>query len=190
MFAFKIKRPYKKVVNDYSILGRIKAIAFHVVLIFIAFFLQTSIFPLIPFFTCSPNFLLIITFSYGLLYGEDIGILTGVFCGLLCDMYFNGVFGLYILIYSVLGYANGVLRTSFFEDTITFPMILSIVNGFAYNFYIYVTHFMIRKRFDIIYYVFRVMFPNVLFTLIVTVLIYKLLYKINVLKVASGRTIE
>lgn len=190
MNIFSIKKTNKRYVTDNSFIGKCKVVFFHVLLIFIAFFLQTSIFPLIPFFTCSPNFLLIITFSYGLLYGEDIGMLTGVFCGLLCDMYFNGVFGLYILIYSLLGFVNGTLRTSFFEDTITLPMILSIVNGFAYNFYIYITHFLIRKRFDIPYYIFKVMLPNVLFTLIVTVLIYKLLYKINVLKIGSYREIS
>lgn len=167
--------------------NKIKTILFHVLLIFLAFFIQTSIFPLIPFFSCSPNLLLIITFSYGLLYGEDVGIFTGFFCGLLCDMYFNGVFGLYILIYSVIGYLNGCLKHSFFEDTITFPMILSLVNGFAYNFYIYFTHFFIRKKFDLSFYIFKVMLPNVLFTLIVTVVLYKLLYKFNVLK---GNTIK
>lgn len=170
----------------YIIIKNFRKIIIHIVLIFLAFFLQTSVFPLIPFLTCSPNFLLIITFSYGLLYGESIGMITGVFCGLLCDMYFSGVFGFYILIYSLIGYGNGILRTSFFEDTITLPMILSIVNGFIYNFYIYITHFLIRKKFDIPYYIFKVMVPSVLFTLIVTVIIYKLLYRINVLNVTGN----
>ena len=162
--------------------GKFNKFLIHVGLIFLAFFIQTSIFPLIPFLSCSPNLLLIITFSYGLMYGEDIGIITGVICGLLCDMYFNGEFGLYILIYSLIGYFNGVLNASFYEDSIVLPMMLSLVNGFAYNFYVYITHFLIRRKFDIPYYIFKVMFPNVLFTLIATVIIYKLLYKLNYLK--------
>lgn len=161
--------------------GKFSKAIIHILIIFFAFFIQTSIFPLIPFFACSPNLLLIITFSYGLLYGEDIGIITGLFCGFLCDMYFNGVFGLYILIYSVIGFMNGTLNSSFFEDTITLPMLLSLVNGLAYNIYIYVTHFLIRKRFDLPFYFFNVMAPSILFTLIVTVLIYKSLYKLNLI---------
>lgn len=162
-------------------MGKFSKVIVHVLIIFFAFFLQTSIFPLIPFFSCSPNFLLIITFSYGLLYGEDIGIITGLFCGLLCDMYFNGDFGLYILIYSVIGFANGTLNESFFEDSITLPMMLSLVNGLIYNTYIYITHFLIRRRFNIPYYFMNIIVPNILFTLIVTVLLYKLLYKLNII---------
>ncbi len=161
--------------------GKFSKAIIHVLIIFFAFFIQTSIFPLIPFFACSPNLLLIITFSYGLLYGEDIGIITGLFCGFLCDMYFNGVFGLYILIYSVIGFMNGTLNSSFFEDTITLPMLLSLVNGLAYNIYIYITHFLIRKRFDLPFYFLNVMAPSILFTLIVTVLVYKSLYKLNLI---------
>lgn len=161
--------------------GKFSKAIIHVLIIFFAFFIQTSIFPLIPFFACSPNLLLIITFSYGLLYGEDIGIITGLFCGFLCDMYFNGVFGLYILIYSVIGFMNGTLNSSFFEDTITLPMLLSLVNGLVYNIYIYITHFLIRKRFDLPFYFLNVMAPSILFTLIVTVLVYKSLYKLNLI---------
>ena len=161
--------------------GKINKILIHIAIIFFAFFVQTSIFPLLPIFSCSPNLLLIITFSYGLLYGENIGIITGVFCGFLCDMYFNGEFGLYILIYSVIGFANGVLNQSFFEDSITLPMLLSLANGFIYNFYIYITHFLVRKKFNLPYYMINVMLPNILFTLIITVLMYKLLYKLNLI---------
>ena len=161
--------------------GKFSKVLLHVIIIFFAFFVQTSIFPLIPFFSSSPNFLLIITFSYGLLYGEDIGMITGIFCGLLCDMYFNGDFGFFILIFSVIGFANGTLNKSFFENTITLPMILSFVNGLVYNFYIYITHFLVRRKFAIPYYVFNIMVPNILFTLIATVLIYKLLYKLNLI---------
>lgn len=161
--------------------GKLSRILIHILIIFVAFFIQTSIFPLIPFFSSSPNFLLIITFSYGLLYGEDIGIITGIFCGFLCDMYFSGEFGLYILIYSVIGFTNGLLNKSFFENSITLPMILSFTNGLIYNFYIYITHFLIRRKFDIPYYVFNIMVPSILFTLIATVLIYKLLYRLNII---------
>lgn len=161
---------------------KINKVFVHILLVFFVFFVQTSIFPLIPYLSCSPNLLLIITFSYGLIYGEDIGIITGVFCGFLCDMYFNGEFGLYILIYSVIGYFNGVLNASFYEDSIILPMMLALINGFIYNFYVYITHFLIRKKFDILFYIFKVMLPNVLFTLIATVIIYKLLYKLNYIR--------
>lgn len=162
--------------------NKFSRILFHIILIFFMFFLQTSVFPLIPIFTCSPNFLLIITFSYGLFYGEIIGMITGIFVGFLFDMYFNGEFGLYILIYSLIGYFNGRLKVLFLNDNILLPLILCFVNGFIYNFYIYITHFLIRKKFIIFYYIINIMLPNIIFTFIFTLLIYKLLYKLNFVK--------
>lgn len=160
--------------------GKITTTIIHVIIIFFAFFLQTSIFPLMPFFSASPNLLLIITFSYGLLYGESIGLITGFFCGILIDMYYDGIFGSFMLIYSLIGFVNGMLNTSFFEDSVTTSMLLSLSNGFAYNIYIYVVHFLIRRKFNIAYYFQNIMIPNILFTLLVTVFVYKLLYKFNI----------
>lgn len=161
--------------------GKFTVAIIHIALILLAFLIQTSILPLIPFFNSSPNLLLIITFSYGLLYGENIGLFTGFFCGLLCDMYYNGVFGLFILIYSLIGFGNGILKTSFVENSVTLPMLLSLVNGLIYNFYIYFTHFLIRKKFNVPYYAINIMIPSILFTLIVTVVLYKGLYKLNII---------
>lgn len=159
--------------------GKFTTIFVHVIIIMFAFFAQTSIFPLLPFFSASPNLLLIITFSYGLLYGETIGLITGFFCGLLFDMYYNGIFGSFILIYSLIGFGNGMLKPSFFENSITTPMILSLTNGLFYNFYIYFVHFLIRKKFNIPYYFIKIMLPNILFTLIITVIIYKFIYRFH-----------
>lgn len=161
--------------------GKFTVAFIHIALILFAFLIQTSILPLIPFLNSSPNLLLIISFSYGLLYGENIGLFTGLFCGLLCDMYYNGVFGLFILIYSLIGFGNGILKTSFVENSVTLPMLLSLVNGLIYNFYIYFTHFLIRKKFNVPYYAINIMIPNILFTLIVTVVLYKALYKLNLI---------
>lgn len=159
--------------------GKLITVLIHIAIIFFAFFIQTSIFPLLPFFSTSPNLLLIITFSYGLIYGETIGLLTGIFCGLVCDMYYNGVFGSFLLIYSLIGFGNGMLNTSFTEDSITLPMILSFGNGIIYNVYIYLTHFFMRGKYDILYYFVQIMIPNILFTLIVTVILYKVLHRLH-----------
>ena len=157
----------------------------HLLIIFAAFILQTSIFPLMPFLKSTPNIILIIVFTYGLLYGESIGIITGIICGLLFDMYFDEVFGVYVLIYALIGYANGSLHSSFYGDSISLPMILSVVNSFVFNLYIYVIHFLTRGRFEIVYCLFQVIIPNVLFTLITTIIIYKFLYQHNVLEASK-----
>ena len=163
-----------------SFFGAVLFVLTHIIIVFIAFVLQVSIFPMIPFLKATPNFLLIIVFSYGLLYGENIGLITGLFCGLVFDLYFDTAFGIYTLIYSVIGYINGRLHYSFIEDSISLPMMLCLINSFAYNLYIYVMYFLIRGKFNFFYCFFNVMFPNILFTTIVTTILYKLFYQYNV----------
>ncbi|MCQ2609695.1 MAG: rod shape-determining protein MreD, partial [Lachnospiraceae bacterium] len=140
------------------------------------FIIQTSVFPLLSIFSSSPNLLLIITFSYALLYGEIAGLITGIFCGLLYHMYLDGTFGIYIFIYSMLGCLNGQLFKSYVTDTISTPIILCIVNTFIYNIYIFFTHFLVRGRIDFFNYLYNIILPNILFTLLFTIILYRFFY--------------
>ena len=168
--------------RHYGFLKKNLILLTHFFIIFFAFILQTSIFPLIAFLRSTPNLVLIIVFTYGLLYGENIGIIVGIVVGLLFDMYFDETFGVYVLIYSIIGYVNGILHDSFYGDSISLSMILSIVNCFSFNIYIYIIHFLIRGRLNIWYCLTQIIFPNVMFTLIATIIIYKFLYDFNVIR--------
>ena len=50
--------------------AKIKQFLLNVVLILLAFTIQNCVFPLIPFLTATPNLLLILTFSFGFIYGK------------------------------------------------------------------------------------------------------------------------
>ena len=56
-----------------------KRILLNVVLMILAFTVQNCVFPLIPFLTATPNLLLILTFSFGFIYGKKAGLLYGLF---------------------------------------------------------------------------------------------------------------
>ena len=78
----------------------VKRIVIYFLLIMFAFLLQTCFFPMLKFLAAAPNLLLIITFSYGFMYGTTTGIICGLFAGLMMDTFYPGPFGLFILIYS------------------------------------------------------------------------------------------
>mgnify|MGYP000863420124 CR=1 FL=1 len=59
-----------------------KRILLNVVLMILAFTVQNCVFPLIPFLTATPNLLLILTFSFGFIYGKEAGLLYGLFAGI------------------------------------------------------------------------------------------------------------
>lgn len=165
--------------KNYNLKELIAKIGIRLIFAFLCFIIQTSVFPIMPLLASSPNLLLIITFTYGLLYGEYVGLITGIICGVLYDMYYDGTFGVYILIYTLIGYFNGLLYTSFKGDTISIPMLQSIINTFIYNTYIYMIRFATRGRVDIFYYLFFIIVPNILINLLFTILFSRLIYHMD-----------
>lgn len=151
-----------------------KRILINLVLMVLAFTVQTCIFPLIPFFSASPNLLLIMTFSMGFIYGKDAGMLYGLFAGILLDLFGGGSFGFYSLLFIYIGYLNGIFSRYYYEDYITLPMVLAIANELAYNLYIYIFQFLIRKRLNFLYYLKNIIIPEIIFTVVTTLLIYRL----------------
>ena len=63
----------------------------NIVLMIIFFAIQSCIFPFIPFLAGSPNFMVILVFTYGFIYGEREGIFYGVFAGILMDLFYSNV---------------------------------------------------------------------------------------------------
>ena len=150
-----------------------KRIVINLLLIIIAFTIQNCVFPLIPFLSASPNLLLILTFSFGFIYGKEAGLLYGLLAGILLDLFYSGPFGFYTLLYIHIGYLNGICTRYYYEDYITLPLILSLVNELAYNAYIYVFSFLIRNRLDIAYYFWEIILPETIFTVVATLLLYR-----------------
>lgn len=150
-----------------------KRIILNVLLMILAFTIQNCVFPLIPFLSASPNLLLILTFSFGFIYGKEAGMYYGLFAGILLDLFYSGPFGFYTLLFVNIGYFNGICTKYYYEDYITLPLILSLVNELIYNCYIYVLRFLIRNRLDFLYYVREIIIPEVIFTVVTTLLIYR-----------------
>lgn len=156
-----------------------KRIIFNILMIVLAFTVQNCIFPLLPFLSASPNLLLILTFSFGFIHGKEAGMYYGLLAGLLMDLFYSGPFGFYTLIFIYVGYVNGICTKYYYEDYITLPLILSVANDLAYHLYIYVFRFLIRRRLDIGYYFLNLMLPEIIFTVVTTLLIYRVFLMIN-----------
>ena len=68
-------------------------------MIFISFLLQCTVMHVISIGSITPNLILILCVSMGLMRGRKSGMWTGFFCGFLVDMFYGSVFGFYALIY-------------------------------------------------------------------------------------------
>jgi rod shape-determining protein MreD len=153
---------------------KIKQILMNVLFILLAFTIQNCVFPLLPFLAATPNLLLILTFSFGFIHGREAGMIYGILSGLLLDLFYSGPFGFYTLIYIFIGYFNGSFTRYYYEDYITLPLILSIFNSLWYSMYIYIFRFLIRGRLNLLYYFRELMLPEMIFTAVTTLLIYRL----------------
>ena len=67
----------------------------------------------------------------------------------------------------------------FYDDDIKLPMVLITGSDFVYGCIIYVFSFLLRGRFDAWYYFKTVIFPEVIYTVIVTLVFYRIIRAIN-----------
>lgn len=147
-------------------------------MIFTTFLLQTAVFRFLP-FVASANLLIILVCSMGFLRGRRSGIWIGFLCGLLSDLFFEGLFGLSALIYIYLGYFSGSLGKIFFEKDIQIPMLLCSAADLLYGLLFYVVVFAFRGRLNFSVYMRHIILPEVIATLLFSLFFYKICAFLN-----------
>lgn len=147
--------------------------------ILICFVLQSAMFHYVRLAGIMPNLLLILVVSTAYMRGRNTGLLIGFFSGLFVDLIFGQVVGLYALFYLLIGYFIGFLNKFYSNDDFTLPIIFVAVCDFFYGFFYYVFEFLLRSRLNLLYYFRRFILPEIIYTVAVSVLLYKLLHIIN-----------
>ena len=94
-------------------------------------------------------------------------------------MFYGSVIGPYALLYMYLGYINGFFHRVYYMEDLLLPMIMAGVNDLAYNLIVYIVSYLMRNRLDIGFYFLHVILPEVVYTMLMTLIIYKPLVKIN-----------
>ncbi|MFA9463628.1 MAG: rod shape-determining protein MreD [Velocimicrobium sp.] len=150
-----------------------------VFVILICFVLQTTIARSLALADVVPNLLLIVTVAYGYMGGEKEGIWVGLLCGLLMDLFFGSVIGLYALILMLIGFLNGLLNKLYYTDDLIIPLIIISISDLLYNFFYYIVEFLLRGRLDFFFYLRRIILPEVVYTVLVSVLLYRGLHTLN-----------
>lgn len=149
------------------------------VLIILCFILQSTVFKGIAFGGIVPNLMIVLTASFGFMRGEKTGLIFGFFCGLLADIFFGEVIGLYAMIYMYIGYGNGKFNRIFYPEDIKLPLALILVSDFVYGLLCYIILFLMRGRFHISYYFMHIILPEMVYTILVTLILYPLVLWLN-----------
>lgn len=148
-------------------------------IILICFLLQTAVFRYLNFADIVPNILLIPTVSFGMMRGRKEGMTVGFISGLLLDLLYGPIIGPHALLYMYLGYINGFFHRIYYMEDILLPMLMVGANDFIYGLIIYVVAYLLRGRLDFGFYFVHVILAEMIYTMVMTLILYKPLVKIN-----------
>ena len=107
----------------------------------------------------TPNLMLVLCVSMGLMRGRKSGLWTGFLSGLLVDLFFGSIFGFYALM--------------------KVPMFLTAGADLLYNLAVYGLQFLLRGRLGLRTYLYRIIIPEMFYTVFITLIVYRLFRYIN-----------
>lgn len=150
-----------------------------VLIVIICFLLESTVFQSLSFASITPNLLIVVTASFGFMRGKKEGMLVGFLSGLIIDVFFGDLIGFYALIYMVLGYVNGFFKRIFYPDDIKLPLILISASDFVLGNLVFVFLFVMRSKFDYWYYLGHIIIPELIYTVLVTLVLYQIILHLN-----------
>lgn len=154
-----------------------KVITFFIILI--SFLLQSTLFVKLKFGAVSPNLMLVVTSSFGFMRGRKSGIAVGAISGLLVDIFWGQLLGFHTLLYTVIGYLNGLFERLFYDEDVKLPIVLISASEFLYGICIYVFVYMLQGDFAFGTYLFSIIIPELVYTILVTLILYQVILHIN-----------
>ncbi|MBR6329631.1 MAG: rod shape-determining protein MreD [Lachnospiraceae bacterium] len=160
-------------------------------MILVIFIMQGTLFKAIAFSGVAPNAVLMLVSCFGFMRGQNEGMMVGFVCGLLTDAFFGGgIIGIYAFIYTLMGYINGYFHRIFYPEDIKLPIIFIAISDFTYWFIVYIVMFLLRRRMDLLSYMRRVMMPEAVYTVLITLVLYRVVLAINTSLEAKERENE
>lgn len=149
--------------------------------IIISYIFQTTFSHVLSMGVATPNLLMILVCSYALLRGKKEGMYVGFVVGILVDLYFGyyDVVGMNAFLYMMIGFLVGVFHEILYLEDILIPITVVAVCDFVYNFIYYVITFLLRNKLDFVYYIKAIILPEVVYTVFLTVFVYRVIMYLN-----------
>ncbi len=149
------------------------------ILILLCFILQSTVFRSLAFAGIVPNLMIILTSAFGFMRGENEGLIIGFLCGLLTDIFYGDILGFYALILMYVGYLNGKFNRIFYPEDIKLPIGLIVVSDLSYGMICYILLFLLKGKFHFLFYLKNIILPEVVYTIVVTCILYPVVLFIN-----------
>ncbi|MCD7855940.1 MAG: rod shape-determining protein MreD [Clostridiales bacterium] len=144
----------------------------------INFILQTTVFESVSIIGIKPNTAIIIVVSVAFIQGELDGIITGIFAGFFQDSFFSLYLGCHIFIYASVGLICGYCFKAFFKESFLLPIALTAAADLYSCLVFYILNILLRGYFNILTFLSSVVLPEIVYTVLISGLVYRLIYYI------------
>ena len=125
-----------------------------------------------------PDLLLIFVICLAFLWGEKKGIVLGLICGFLQDLFFGPAIGLFTLAKMTAAYFSGLSSREIYKDQIVGPMLTVFLSTFVHEFIVFfLVGLFWGNKFSFFFALDQIFLPRALYHLVLTVMIYPLLYR-------------
>ena len=142
--------------------------------ILLLYLMQTSIFTSFALAGVVPDLLIIIVVAIAFTRGSNKGMTAGFICGLLIDLTYSSFIGLFALMYMFIDFLTGFAHKIYDENDYTLPVILISISELVYNLMYYVFFYFLSGRLNFGFYLYRFMIPKVIYTVLISLLLYRL----------------
>lgn len=149
------------------------------VIIILCFLAESSVFNHISIGNVTPNLFIIVAASFGFMRGRKEGMFVGLVCGAFVDLFWGNGMGLYMIFYSLVGFINGSFKRLFYDDDLILPIFLIGCSELVYGIFTYIFAYMLRGNFAFMTYLFSIILPELVYTIIVTLVLYQLILHVN-----------
>jgi len=143
--------------------------------------LETTMVGRLAIFGISPDIMLTTIVSYSILRGDTEGALAGFFGGLLMDVALGQAMGLFAMLGLLVGYFAGKPFRDFYRESYLLPMFITGVVAVAYGFALYVFNTLTIAYVNMTVHMWAVVLPTAVYTMIISIIVYRLLYAVNYL---------
>ncbi len=149
------------------------------VIIIICFLFQSSIFSHMEFAAVGPNLLLIVAASFGFMRGKKEGMMVGFTAGIFFDVFWGGVLGFNMLLFTLIGYFNGSFQRLFYDEDIKLPLVLIGVSELIYGLITCFCLYVLRGDFAFMAHLADIILPELVYTILATLVLYQIILHVN-----------
>jgi rod shape-determining protein MreD len=142
-----------------------------------AFLLQTTVAPYLEIGGVMPDFLVAVTVSYGLLFGWQAGLATGILAGFLVDLTFGRFVGMHVIAYALIGWASGLTEEKVFKDNFLLPCLGGLAGTIASQSVVLICLSLFGWVFPVWEAYRFTILPSSLYNMVLTYMVYRPLFK-------------